>query len=51
MGTGSPVPEAPSSDTPWESQAKFRVGTVSEGPVSTGSVRQSSGIIQAGVQD
>ena len=35
-GHRRPVPGAPSSDTPQESQAKLRVGTVWEVPVGTG---------------
>ena len=42
----SPVPGAPSSNTPRESQIKFRGGTVWEDPVGTRPVGQYSGNIR-----
>ena len=41
MGTGDP-----SSDTPRESQAKFKGGIVCKGPVGTGPLGQYSGSIR-----
>ena len=42
----SPVPGAPSSDTPWENQVKFRGGTVWADPVDTRPVGRYSGNIR-----